>query len=122
MSEAIAPQRWKQLRPLLDRALDLEEGERAAFLAQLSQQSAELREDLERILRWQQQTSPIDLPAAAMAATALVEPPEPHVDRNLGRRIGAFRLTEDGRPFVRTVCSWFDAYLQRGTARHSAAV
>ena len=94
MSEAIAPQRWKQLRPLLDRALDLEEGERAAFLAQLSQQSAELREDLERILRWQQQTSPIDLPAAAMAATALVEPPEPHVDRNLGRRIGAFRLTE----------------------------
>jgi oxygen-independent coproporphyrinogen-3 oxidase len=33
-----------------------------------------------------------------------------------------FRLTEDGRPFVRTVCSWFDAYLGQGAARHSAAV
>ena len=33
-----------------------------------------------------------------------------------------FRVTETGRPFVRTVCSRFDAYLARGTARHSVAV
>ncbi len=31
-------------------------------------------------------------------------------------------LTAAGRPFVRTVCSWFDAYFQAGPARHSTAV
>ncbi len=31
-------------------------------------------------------------------------------------------VTEAGRPFVRTVCSWFDAYFQAGSARHSIAV
>ena len=32
------------------------------------------------------------------------------------------RLTEVGRPFVRTVCARFDAYLNKGAARHSVAV
>ncbi len=36
-----------------------------------------------------------------------------------GRRIA---VTEAGRPFVRLVASAFDAYLARGTARHSRAV
>jgi oxygen-independent coproporphyrinogen-3 oxidase len=31
-------------------------------------------------------------------------------------------VTEAGRPLVRMVCALFDAYLQRGTARHSQAV
>ncbi|MER0236912.1 oxygen-independent coproporphyrinogen III oxidase [Fulvimarina sp. MAC8] len=35
---------------------------------------------------------------------------------------GVFRVTEAGRPFVRTVASWFDAYLDRGAARYSKAV
>jgi len=33
-----------------------------------------------------------------------------------------FRVTEAGRPFVRTVAAAFDAYLGQGTARHSVAV
>ncbi|TDH35819.1 oxygen-independent coproporphyrinogen III oxidase [Pseudohoeflea suaedae] len=35
---------------------------------------------------------------------------------------GIFQLTEKGRPFVRTVASAFDTYLQTGKARHSLAV
>jgi oxygen-independent coproporphyrinogen-3 oxidase len=43
-------------------------------------------------------------------------------DGLVARTPDGFRVTETGRPFVRTVCSRFDAYLARGTARHSAAV
>jgi oxygen-independent coproporphyrinogen-3 oxidase len=32
------------------------------------------------------------------------------------------RVTDEGRPLVRAVCAAFDAYLEAGTARHSAAV
>lgn len=33
-----------------------------------------------------------------------------------------FTVTERGRPFVRSIAAAFDSYLQRGVARHSAAV
>jgi len=33
-----------------------------------------------------------------------------------------FRMTELGRPFVRSICARFDTYLQDGVARHSMAV
>lgn len=33
-----------------------------------------------------------------------------------------FRITPRGRPFTRVVASWFDAYLDEGTARYSIAV
>src|SRR5690606_25105391 len=33
-----------------------------------------------------------------------------------------FRVTERGRPFVRTIAARFDTYLETGTARHSLAV
>jgi oxygen-independent coproporphyrinogen-3 oxidase len=33
-----------------------------------------------------------------------------------------FRITERGRPFVRSVCACFDAYLDAGEARHSLGV
>lgn len=35
---------------------------------------------------------------------------------------GLLRVTELGRPFVRSVCAVFDSYLQKGVARHSIAV
>jgi len=34
----------------------------------------------------------------------------------------AFEVTEKGRPFVRSICATFDAYLASSTARHSAGV
>jgi oxygen-independent coproporphyrinogen-3 oxidase len=35
---------------------------------------------------------------------------------------GVLRVTETGRPFVRSVCAVFDGYLRKGAARHSIAV
>jgi oxygen-independent coproporphyrinogen-3 oxidase len=35
---------------------------------------------------------------------------------------GRFEITDTGRPFVRSVCARFDAYLRRAPARHSVAV
>ncbi len=35
---------------------------------------------------------------------------------------GQVRVTDSGRPFVRSVCAVFDRYLSAGTARHSRAV
>ncbi len=33
-----------------------------------------------------------------------------------------FRITEEGRPYIRMICAHFDAYLKLGKARHSLAV
>ena len=33
-----------------------------------------------------------------------------------------FVIAEEGRPFARTIASWFDAYLGRGKARHSTGI
>jgi serine/threonine-protein kinase len=44
------PERWQELSPLLDRALELSTGDRAAFLAELRGDSPELAADLERLL------------------------------------------------------------------------
>jgi oxygen-independent coproporphyrinogen III oxidase len=50
-------------------------------------------------------------PLSAFARDGLIE---------MGR--DGFAVTERGRPFVRTICSAFDAYLKTGQARHSIAV
>ena len=55
----------------------------------------------------------------ADAFAALVPLADDGLVRVEGRRIA---VTEAGRPFVRLVASAFDAYLGRGTARHSRAV
>jgi oxygen-independent coproporphyrinogen-3 oxidase len=38
------------------------------------------------------------------------------------RTADGFRVTERGRPFIRSICARFDAYLGRTTARHAAGV
>ena len=35
---------------------------------------------------------------------------------------GRIRVEPEGRPLIRTICAVFDAYLERGLARHSRAV
>jgi hypothetical protein len=92
---ALAPERWRQVRPLLDRALDLtDDKERAAFLAGLSGEAAQFRTDIERLLRHHEITAGLTRPAAEMAAPALAPPPATERrDPNLGRRIGPFQLT-----------------------------
>ncbi|MEO7935990.1 MAG: serine/threonine-protein kinase, partial [Dokdonella sp.] len=96
LSTPLDPRRWKRLRDLLDRALDLESAERSPFVASLQGEDAELRFDLARLLaenaRNENERSfdPVEL-----AAALLVDPHEA-VDAEdqarVGEHIGAFRL------------------------------
>ena len=94
MTVALAPERWRRLRPLLDHALDLDTQARAAFLRELSVEDAQLRIDLERLLARHEETAEIDRPAAAIAGAVLAQPTHP--DRksapHVGKRVGAFVL------------------------------
>ncbi|MFZ4807760.1 MAG: oxygen-independent coproporphyrinogen III oxidase [Hyphomicrobiaceae bacterium] len=57
--------------------------------------------------------------AVIAEAEALVES---DVDGLITASADGFTLTEDGRPFIRTLCATFDTYLSGGTARHSSGV
>jgi oxygen-independent coproporphyrinogen-3 oxidase len=43
-------------------------------------------------------------------------------DGFLERTADGFIVTERGRPFIRSICSCFDVYLGRSTARHAPGV
>jgi oxygen-independent coproporphyrinogen-3 oxidase len=43
-------------------------------------------------------------------------------DGLVARTDDGFRITERGRPFVRSICACFDAYLDTGQARHAVGV
>jgi oxygen-independent coproporphyrinogen-3 oxidase len=57
--------------------------------------------------------------APLLAEAALIAQSDPASLHAAGDR---YEIPEAARPFVRTVAARFDAYLQRGTARHSLAV
>jgi serine/threonine protein kinase len=92
MAPAMAPDRWRQLRPLLDRALDLDEPARQVFLAEISLQSADLREDLERLINRHEVSGGFSRPAAAAAGPALGVTEPIRATPIAGRRIGPFQL------------------------------
>jgi oxygen-independent coproporphyrinogen-3 oxidase len=60
------------------------------------------------------------------AATALIEVSELLLDEDrdslVQRTPDGFRVTERGRPFLRSICACFDAHLDTSQARHSTGV
>ncbi len=72
MNQALQPERWKQLRPLLDQALDLGPAERLALLNEVGRESPGLRADLERLLALHEQTTGLQESAAVMAGEKLL--------------------------------------------------
>jgi hypothetical protein len=65
----MAPDRWQRLRPLLDRAIDLEGAERAAFLKALRDADETLRDELERLVDEHERLQRRALPNAAGLVT-----------------------------------------------------
>ena len=94
MAGALAPDRWRRLRPLLDQALDLDDAARVRFLQELPTAEDELRLDLERLIARHQATEGLDRPAAEIASPALArtEVIGNKSDPFLGRRIGPYQL------------------------------
>jgi oxygen-independent coproporphyrinogen-3 oxidase len=47
---------------------------------------------------------------------------ETDVDGLVEKTPDGFFVTDRGRPFIRSICAYFDAYLGEGQARHSTGV
>lgn len=95
MALALDPERWRQLRPLLDRALDLDADARVAFVEEVSTGSPQLRADLERLLARHDVTEGLSRPAAELAGDALRSARSALPEAAMSgqpRRIGPFQL------------------------------
>lgn len=94
MSEALQPERWRQLRPLLDRALDLDPPARADYLREVEAQSPDLHADLLRLLARQAQAGALDGPAAGMFGERLAAAPMQPLpgQRMANKRVGPYVL------------------------------
>jgi serine/threonine protein kinase len=94
MTAPMDPQRWREVRKLLDAALDLDGGERAAFLDGIEDEG--MRADVRRMLATQTQESPLDQRVVDLAGPLLAGGTEPRDwDREqIGRRVGSFVLDD----------------------------
>jgi serine/threonine protein kinase len=87
------PERWQQVRDVLDKAISLSESEQIAFLDSVCSNDLELRGEVESLLRSHQQAGTVFLkkPAADLNVV-IAEKSEP--GRRLGRTVGVYRLVE----------------------------
>ncbi|MBI4544766.1 MAG: serine/threonine protein kinase, partial [Gemmatimonadetes bacterium] len=91
--------RWQAVERLLDAALDLPEGERAAFLENACADDLELRHEVEQLLRCCERSgSFLEEPAAIYAAPLVASFPALAPAPAEGARVGPYRLlSEAGR-------------------------
>jgi non-specific serine/threonine protein kinase/serine/threonine-protein kinase len=86
------PERWQQVKQVLDRVLGMPSPQRLPFLAQLSTSDPELHREVETLLRSHEQVESSFLRDPALAV--LPEFEAPHHART-GRRIGAYNVLEE---------------------------
>ena len=88
---------WSQLRPLLDRALELQGDARRAYLAAVGESDRRLRDDLERMLSAHDKLGPqADRNAFDLAAPAFADRLQEDAELDqarVGQEIGPYRLT-----------------------------
>ena len=84
------PERWQQVRELLDRAITAPEDERSTFLETACAGDEELRSEVESLLRSHQQagTTFLKKPVLDVGVAVLEE------GTRVGRRAGVYRLIE----------------------------
>jgi len=87
-------ERWREVRELLDGALDCDVATRSAFVAEIADES--LRADVIRLLGKHDDTTPLDRPIIDLVVPAMMQAPALRDwDREqIGRRIGSFVLDE----------------------------
>ena len=89
----MTPERWQQIREVLDAALLLQSGERVPFLEKIGSSDPDLRREVESLLSSDEQagsrflnTPVINLNAPAPAISGL---------SHVGRRIGVYDILEE---------------------------
>ena len=87
------PERWQHVREILDKAIALPPNERESFLGQSCAGDAELRAEVESLLRSHDQAGSVFLnyPAADLKRAI----PEPDRPSRVGRRIGVYQIVEE---------------------------
>ena len=87
------PERWQQVRQLLDRAIAAPDGQRAALLDAACSDDSELRNEVESLLRSHQQAGSVFLQRPALDLNL---PGIASADNSsrVGRRVGVYRLIE----------------------------
>ena len=86
------PERWQQVKQVLDSVLGMHSAQRLPYLAQLSASDPELHREVETLLRSHEQVESSFLRDPALAV--LPEFDAPHQART-GRRIGAYNVLEE---------------------------
>ena len=85
------PERWQQIDKILEAALDLEEGERSAFLEAACAGDDSLRKEVESLLAADKQAeSLIEAPAVEMVAEGLAKDEAGSLE---GQRLGSVLLS-----------------------------
>ena len=87
------PERWKQVREIFDKAISLPEAGRSALLHTACDGDAELRQEVESLLRSHQEAGSIFLEKPAANLNVAIAEAVEHGSR-AGRRIGVYRLIE----------------------------
>ncbi len=91
-------ERWRQVRDLFERALDLDSAARGAFLSRVCADDAELRSQVEGLLAAEADspdTLAIDVPTSMLREALSAAPDEPQADQWAGLRLGAWRLERE---------------------------
>ena len=84
----MTPERWRQIKEIFQAAFELPPGERSAYVQQACAGDAELRAEVESLLLSVEEEEFLS-GAAAYVPEALADEAW---DRNIGRRIGAYRI------------------------------
>jgi len=90
----VNPERWKQVREILDKAIALPPGERPAFLDSSSAGDPELRSEVESLLGSHERAGSVFLQTPAADLKSVLPGPVPQADR-VGRRIGVYQIVEE---------------------------
>ncbi len=89
----MTPERWQQIRRVYEEAVSLVASDRPLFLTRSCADDAELRQEVESLLRYQDQAGSVFLkqPAVDLMGVAVAEP---RVPTRIGRRIGVYEIVE----------------------------
>ena len=89
----MTPERWQQIKHLLDESLALRPSERPDFLAKACAGEPELLSEVQSLIdSYEQSGDMLDTPALEQGAVALAE----HLEETVvGRKIGVYELVEE---------------------------